>query len=251
MNYVDLLSEGFNKHVSVREKRPGVTKLIAPLFHEDGDMVDIFLEDRDNRIRVSDKGLSLMRLSYNFDIDTESKDRVFRRILNEGGVNEDNGDLFMEVLPEQIYPAVLHFGQIVAKITNMGLYRREVITNLFYEMLRDKIFANLASFSPKENVAPIEVREELVVDYVLDTPKTPIYLFGVRERESSKLRLTAVSCLEFQKLKIPFRSVVIHQDFSSLTKTDQRIITNAADKQFTSLSEFTAAGRDAIDRLAA
>lgn len=251
MNYVELLSEGFNSHVTARVKRPGITKLIVPLFHEDGDMVDIFLEERDGRIRISDKGLSLMRLSYTFDINTEGKERIFRRILNESRVNEVDGDLFMEVQADQLYPAVLHFGQTIAKITNMALYRREVIANLFYEMLHDKVFENLPGFHPRENVTPIETREELVVDYALESPQSSVYLFGVKERESSKLRLTAVACLEFQKLKLPFRSVVVHQDFSSLGKTDQRIITNAADKQFTSLDEFEATGREAIERLAA
>jgi hypothetical protein len=80
---------------------------------------------------------------------------------------------------------------------------------------------------------------------------TPVYLFGIRERDTAKLRLTAVSCLEFQKAKLPFRSVVVHQDFDSLSKTDRQIITNAVDKQFTCLDEFTASGREAIERLAA
>lgn len=253
MNYVDLLSSGFNSHVGVREKRPGVMKLIVPIFHEDGDMVDIFLEELpDGRVRVSDRGLSLMRLSYGFDLDTENKDRIFKRILNENHIQEDRGNLFVDVPPQHLYPAVLNFGQAVAKISNMGLYRREVIANLFYELLHDKVEERLGDFSPREDVSPLPQREELVVDYALrEDSKTPIYLFGVREKETPKLRLTAVACLEFQKAKLPFRSVVIHQDFESLSKTDRQIITNAVDKQFTSLDEFASSGREAIERLAA
>jgi len=251
MNYVQLLSSGFNGHIDVREKRPGVTKLIVPMFHEDGDMVDIFLEELpDGRVRVSDRGLSLMRLSYDIDIDTENKERIFKRILDENRILEDNGNLFADVKPEQLYPAVLNFGQTVARIANMALYRREVIANLFYEMLRDRVESRLGEFSPREDIIPIPQREELVVDYALDR-QFPIYLFGVRERDTAKLRLTAVSCLEFQKAKLPFRSVVVHQDFDSLSKTDRQIITNAVDKQFTSLDEFDASGREAIERLAA
>lgn len=251
MNYVQLLSSGFNGHVDVREKRLGVMKLIVPLFHEDGDMVDIFLEDLpDGRVRISDKGLSLMRLSYGFDIDTENKERIFKRILEESRVFEDNGNLFVDVKPDQLYPAVLNFGQVVAKVSNMALYRREVIANLFYEMLRDKVESCFGEFTPREDVIPISEREELVVDYALDR-NTPIYLFGIRERDTAKLRLTAVSCLEFQKAKLPFRSVVVHQNFDTLSKTDRQIITNAVDKQFTSLDEFDATGHDAIERLAA
>lgn len=252
MSYIERLRQGFNEHVSLREKRPGIQKVVAPLFHEDGDMVDIFIEALgDDRVRVSDKGLSLMRLSYSYELDTQNKERIFRRILNENRINEDNGMLFLDVLEDQIYPAVLHFSQTVAKVTSMALYRREVIASLFYETLHESVFERLADWTPRENVIPFPQRAELVVDFALDTPKTPIFLFGVKERDTSKLRLAAVSCLEFQRAKVPFRSVVVHQDFAALSKTDQNIITNAADKQFTSLDEFAATGRQAIERLAA
>jgi hypothetical protein len=215
-------------------------------------MVDIFIESLDDgRVRVSDKGLSLMRLSYSYELDTPNKERIFRRILNENHVDEDQGMLFIDVSEDQIYPAVLHFGQTIAKVSNMALYRREVIANLFYEILQEKVFEGLAELKPRENVIPFPQRPELVVDFALQTPKTPIFLFGVKERDTSKLRLAAVSCLEFQRANLPFRSVVVHQDFAALSKTDQNIITNAADKQFTSLDEFAATGRQAIERLAA
>jgi hypothetical protein len=117
-------------------------------------------------------------------------------------------------------------------------------------MLHEKVEERFADFSPLQDVAPLPQREELVVDYAFDRA-TPIYLFGVKERESPKLRLTAVACLEFQKAKLRFRSVVVHQDFENLSKTDRQIITNAVDKQFTSLDEFESSGREAIERLAA
>ena len=251
-DYMKLLGNGFNNHVATREKRPGVTKLIAPLFHEDGDMLDIFLEELDDdRIRVSDKGLSLMRLSYSFDIDTPNKDRIFRQILVENKIEEDEGNIYFDVEKKNIYPAVLHFGQTVAKVTNMSLYRREVISNLFYEQLQEEVLEKFARFNPVENFCPIEEREDLVVDFALTKTKTPIFLFGVKERDSAKLRLSALSCIEFQRSEVPFRSVIIHQEFSSQTKRDQSIVTNAADKQFTSISDFNSNGIRTIERLAA
>ena len=108
MNAVELLREQFNSHVDVREKRPGVLQLIAPLFHEDGDMMDIFLDVPKNgtvapvpKIRVSDHGLTIMRLSYTFEIDTPNKERIFHRILAENGITEENGELIRQFLNAQ------------------------------------------------------------------------------------------------------------------------------------------------------
>jgi hypothetical protein len=41
---LERLKRDFNAHIGFREKRPGVVQVIAPLFHEDGDMIDIFLD---------------------------------------------------------------------------------------------------------------------------------------------------------------------------------------------------------------
>jgi len=45
--------------VAFRERRPGVIQVLAPLFHEDGGMLDIFLDEARNgtsKLRVSDRG---------------------------------------------------------------------------------------------------------------------------------------------------------------------------------------------------
>jgi Domain of unknown function DUF1828 len=86
---LDLLKQQFNGHVAFRERRPGVLQVLAPLFHEDGDMVDIFLDEPVNgsgKVRIGDHGLTLMRLTYTYDLDTENKQRIFNRILSESRI---------------------------------------------------------------------------------------------------------------------------------------------------------------------
>lgn len=59
MTGLKLLKQQFNGHVAFRERRPGVVQVMAPLFHEDGDMVDIFLDEARNgtsKLRISDRG---------------------------------------------------------------------------------------------------------------------------------------------------------------------------------------------------
>lgn len=242
MNILDHLRSGFNSHIAFREKRPGVVQVIAPLFHEDGDMVDIFLDLPQNPsepIRISDHGMTLMRLSYTYDIDTPSKRKVFGRIISENEVCEDQGRLFLEARPESLYPALLQFAQTVAKVSNMQAFKREVIQNLFYEMLGDFIQSTLGRYNPRQNHLPIESRDDLEVDWCFDVLPRPIFLYGVKD--NAKARLTTIACLEFQRNRIPFRSAVVHEDFENgLSRKDQTRITSAADKQFTSLDDFTA-----------
>lgn len=222
-----------------------MVQVLAPLFHEDGDMLDIFIDlptgPSSEPIRISDHGLTLMRLSYSYELDTPTKLRVFTKILAENGVSEDRGRLYLETTPEGVYPALLQFAQTVAKISNLQAFKREVVQNLFYEMLDDFIRSTLLRFRPEAHYIPIPDRDDLEVDWFFDVRPRPIYLYGVRD--NAKARLTALYCLEYQRNHIPFRSAVVHEDFESgLSRKDQARITSAVDKQFTSLADFKTNG---------
>lgn len=249
MDYLDLLKKQFNHQIAIREKRPGITQLIVPLYHEDGDMVDIFLENTSNNdkpIRVCDHGMTLMRLSYSFDIDTSNKERILQKILSENGVVEDNGKLFLEAKPESLYPSILQFAQTMAKVSNMELYRREMIESMFFQMLTGFVEEKLADFKPSSRILPLSDRDDLEVDFKFDVTPRPIFLFGVRD--NSQARLTTISCLEFQRAKVPFKSCVVHRDFDSLFRKDRMRITSAVDKQFVSYEDFQDNGKSFLER---
>lgn len=240
MNYLDQLQKEFNNRVTFREKRPGIVQLVAPLYHEDGDMMDIFLEtvvlpNGQSSIRICDYGMTLMRLSYNFDVDTPNKERILERILVENQVTESNGNLCMEANPDALYPAVMQFAQTCAKVSSMRLYKREVIQSLFYEMLEEYIQSKLSKFHPEAKVLPLPNRDDLEADYRFDLP-VPILLFAVKD--AAKARLTAISCLEFQRAAVRFKSFVVHEDFDDLARKDRSRITSVSDKQFISLEDF-------------
>jgi hypothetical protein len=249
MDYLDLLQSQFNHRVSLREKRPGIVQLVAPLYHEDGDMVDIFLDlpkNGQDKIRVSDYGMTLMRLSYSFELDTPNKERIFQKILAENQVNEENGALYMETEPQSLYPTILQFAQTVARVSNMRLYKREVIENLFYEMINEFVLNQLKRFNPQPKVFPLPERDDLEVDYRFDVAMHTIFLFAVKD--ISKARLTTIACLEFQRAKLPSKNLVVHQDFEALPRKDRNRITSAADKQFISLDDFRQNALQVLER---
>jgi len=251
MDYLDMLRSQFNNRVRLTEKRPNVLQLEAPLYHEDGDMIDIFIELPKNggKIRVCDFGMTLMRLSYSFNIDTPNKERIFNRILSENQVTETEGNLCLETGPDSLYPAILQFAQVVSKVSNMQLYRREIAQSMFYEMLQEFTEEHLGIYAPVPHVLPIPERDELEVDWQFTLPTAkPVYMFGVKDY--ARARLVTISCLEFQRAHLQFTSMVIHEDFESLPKKDQSRITSAVDKQFISLGDFKENGAGYLERAA-
>ncbi len=246
--YLSLLKEQFNNRVGFVEKRPGTMKLVAPFYHEDGDMLDVFYEASpiNGKIRITDHGMSLMHLSYTYDIDTRNKERIFHNIVSESGLDEERGTIYIDVNPDQLYQATLQFTQVVAKVSSMRQFGREVIRSMFYEMLGEFIISELSTYKPIPDFQPMPTRDDLEVDYSFEIGSKPIYLFGVRG--VAKARLAAICCLEFQQAEIPFRSIVVHEEFEGLPQKDQSRLTSAADKQFVSLEDFKKNGEPFILR---
>jgi Domain of unknown function DUF1828 len=121
MDYRHLLIESFCQNVSTQEKSSGITKLSIPVFHDDGDMMDIFLQDvGQGKIRISDEGLTLIRLSRDFDMDIDNKNNKFLQILLENKVQNEGGNLFIDVDPDALYAGVMHFSQVIRKISSLS-----------------------------------------------------------------------------------------------------------------------------------
>lgn len=247
MSALETLKDQFNQRLQLVDKRPGISQLMVPLFHEDGDMVDIFLEGLGgDRVRICDYGMTLMRLSYEYEVDTPNKQRILAKILSENGLKEEDGNLYLEAAPNQLYPAVMQFAQGVAKVGSMRNFKREIIASLFYDLLEEFTLTQLQDFRPQKAFLPLPDRDDLEVDYRFPINGTSLYLFGVKD--ASKARLTTISCLEFIRHKLPFRSIVVHEDFDALPRKDRSRLTSACDKQFTSLDDFRSSARPFLER---
>jgi hypothetical protein len=152
-------------------------------------------------------------------------------------VSEQDGRLYVDTEPERLYPAVLQFAQAVARISSMQYFKREAIQSLFYDQLAEIVEERLGEFNPRAHVMPIPDHDEYEVDYEFQAGPRPLYLFGVKDNDKS--RLATISCLEFQRRRLSFKSVMVHQDFEGgLSRRDRTRITSAADKQFPSLDDF-------------
>ncbi len=238
MKLLQSLKADFNNRIGFRQRRPGVFQVLAPMFHEDGDMIDMFIDlpRGTEPLRVSDHGLTLMRLSYNCDVETPSRRKVLDRILSESGVSDDRGRLYIETTPEGLYPSLLQLFQTIAKVSNISAFNKEVVKNLFFETLGDFVTSTLSKYKPIADFLPMPDRNEWEVDWCFPMHPRKLFLFGVTGKE--RAHLAALTCLELQRSQISFRSIVVHDDFDSLEKKTKARITNVADKQFVSLPDF-------------
>ncbi|MFA5728331.1 MAG: DUF1828 domain-containing protein [Candidatus Neomarinimicrobiota bacterium] len=238
MSIQEEITRYLNPNFGLIEKRVGIFQLIAPFYHEDGDMVEIYLEPLNqlNRVKISDFGMTIMRLSYSFDVDTPNKEKIFNRIIDSNQLSIRDGELYLETDVNSLQNSIFQFAQTIGKISNMALYQREVIQNLFFEMLDQYVDENLSNYYPQKNFYPIPGHDEYMVDYCFNHSQRPIYLFGVNSQ--SNARLVTISCLKFLQEKMPFKSVVVLESIDVMSRKDIARLMSVADKQFPDLDDF-------------
>ena len=246
----NILQQRVATPVEFYERRPGSYQLIFPIFHEDGDMVDIYLQESplgNGHFRVCDFGMTLMRLSYTYEIDTDNKSRAFESILANNGVGIEDGNLFIDVDRESLYEGVLQFAGCVQKVCNMRFWQRETISSAFYDDLEAWITGNMRQYEPEPGVFPLPDYPNSV-DWFLRHKNRHFYVFGVQSNDKAKN--VAISLLEFHKAKLPFISLVVHHDIDSLGRREQLYLTRNADTQYPALSDFREKAAEDIVRLA-
>lgn len=244
MTIQESLRGAFGKNSGLEQVQANVYRLYAPFFHEDGDMYSIYLEVRDNGIIIRDFGNTLMRVSYTFDISTPKKQSILHNIVKSNLGELDDGELLIHTNTNDAEEAIYQYAQLVAKVSNIEILSRETIKSMFYDYLNEFVMTQLREYEVKKHVFPTS-DHELEVDYEIPGSK-PIYLFGVNG--DAKASKAVISCLTFQKQNLPFRSVIVHEDLNALTGFNRRQITNVADKQFYTLSDFQEQGKSYLDR---
>ena len=221
----------------LREKRPGTFQLIAPIFHDDGDMVSIYLEKvNDDTIRICDHGMSLMRLSYLFDIDSDRKKKVLNDIIANRG---ESGSIEMIVSNGNLFSGIMSYSQLVSEVCNMEILSREVVSNLFYDYLGESVelireTKNLAYIKDYQ----VPGQSEMNVDYAFlgDGKTRPVYLFGVKD--TNKAQRTAINCLNLTLNGIPHRSVSVFENIDDITTFARNALINASGKVYSDLVSF-------------
>ncbi|MGD9730731.1 MAG: DUF1828 domain-containing protein [Desulfamplus sp.] len=250
-NLLNLIKNSFQGKIDFYQRRKEIAQIIIPVFHEDGDMVDIFImnsPDKDN-VRILDCGMTLMKLSYTYEINSVSKEKILNTILNQNGVSNEEGSLYIDIPYNMLYQGIMQFIGCQQKILTMRLWQREIIKSLFFEKLDYFIESELKYFSPKKSVIPLKDYPIIDVDYSFQFSKKPFYLFGVNNKDKAKN--SAIALLEFQKAKLPFISMIVHENIEELPKREQIYLTQNADKQFPTLELFEQTAVATFERMAA
>ncbi|HRL20325.1 MAG TPA: DUF1828 domain-containing protein [Alcaligenes sp.] len=225
------LCHAFCNHVEVAAHSPDEAVIHLPMTARDGDYLSAYVQTSGGGWRISDKGITMMRLSYEHDLDrllVGARERLYQTVLKETGLQDEDGELFLYVPANALINGLFALAQGIIRIEDMGLWTRTRIESAFYEDLRHII----ESFVPQElrvetySVPEVPDAAHYPVDYLIKTPGKPLYLFGVLNRD--KARLATIILQHLSRHAPPFDSMVVYADMDDIPKPDVRRLIAAA-----------------------
>ena len=234
------LCERLCANVRVHKRDDDVLMLDTPFTFPDGDHYPIYLaETPTGGVRLSDRGHTLMHLSYEHDVDSfydGARASLREQIVRECGIEEIDGVFTVEAPPDRIADVLFKFGQALTKIYDLTFLSRERVASTFYEDLNTILVRIVAEDKIETDYVHPDVPngEIYPVDYRLEgRDGVPVFLYGVPNKD--KARLTTIILSHFLRHHLSFESVIVFEDQQAVPRLDVARLTNVAGTAVASL----------------
>lgn len=259
MNLQDIqktLCSSMCAEVKVEKLQGDLLSIQTPFYFADGDAYAIHLKTLPaGGFRISDSGLTLMHLSYEFDLDKlkdGARARRFERTLNEVGVQFRDGELYIDVRGDALGEGVFRFGQAITQIHDISFLNRVQVENTFYDDLYDNLKSIVGEEHIEKNylIKDLPQAENYPVDFYIHTKNSlPLYLFGVPGRDKARLATIILQHLIAEKLK--FNSMIVFQNMAEIGSKDIGRLMNAANDMVASVDSEQDLSRKILQRVGA
>ena len=239
------------------ERRPDDALMLRTHFRfPDGDGFPICLSEAPaGGLRLSDRGHTLMHLSYEHDIDRfmdGTRGMLLERIVGESEMQRDGGAFFLDTAPERLPEAVFRFGQALTRVYDLTLLSRSNVGSTFYDDLAD-LLSRLVDESKLERDYEPEGApnaRNYPVDFRIEGKAgVPVFLYGVPNRD--KARLTTIMLSYFRLHSISFESILVFEDQAEIPRRDLARLSDVGGDMVSSLASHEDLDRKLRMRMAA
>ena len=250
-----LLCERLCADVQVTTRPDGALMLRTHFEFPDGDRFPIHVSETGvGGVRLSDRGHTLMHISYDHDVDAfldGTRGQMLERIVGETGVDRDGGVFHLDTSIERLPEAIFRFGQALTRIHDLTFLSRSRVKSTFYDDLAEL----LKSLIDEDKMQVDYLLEELPnpeayrVDYRIEGRfDIPLFLYGVPNRD--KARLTTIMLSHFHRHGLRFESMLVFEDQSEIPRLDLARLSDVGGEMISSLESSADLGRKLLKRIA-
>lgn len=218
------LCEQFCADVRLVQRPDGELMIRAGFEFPDGDRYPIHVSGVPGGIRLSDKGHTVMRISYDHDIDAflrGSRGLLVERILDEEGIERTGWVFHLDATTDRLPDAVFRFGRALTRVYDLTLHSRSRTASTFYSDLADLILqiADETRVQQDHLLPDIPNAEAYPVDYRMEGRNgSQVFLYGVPNRD--KARLTTIMLSHFHRHHLDFDSILVFNNLAEIPRMD-------------------------------
>lgn len=240
MNF-ELIEKEFKSKIceEINLSQEGVNRFIVfnPFMFDDGDHLVVLLKSKDGKWLFTDEGHTFMHVSYDdIDIDKGTRKKIIDNVLSGYGIKNQEGELIAEIYNSQFGDALYSYLQGLIKITDISYLTRERVRSTFMEDLKafieEKVPSDRLIFDYYDKQHDPDAK--YMVDCRINGMKRPLLLFGIPTDD--KCRDVTITCLQFEKFNVPFRSMAIFEDQETVNRKVLARFSDICDKQFSTLA---------------
>ena len=223
------------------ERHPDGELLLAAEFEfPDGDRYPIYLSETPGGVRLSDRGDTLMRISYDHDIDAflaGSRGLLVERILGEERVGQNGGVFYLDTPTDRLSDAVFRYGRALTRIYDLTLHSRSRAASTFYGDLADLILQTVDEDRIHRDYALPDLPnpDRYPIDYRFEGKNGgQVFLYGVPNRD--KARLTTIILSHFHRNHLDFDSILVFSDQAEIPRMDLARLSDVGGDMVSSLA---------------
>lgn len=244
--YVDNL-----KQINCVNVAPSRDQIITSFRHPDGDPMEIYSlpsDLGDEYLKLTDCGMTLMRLSYTEKITDGVLDNA-NKIVNDYRLNFDQGSISVDAPKAALNSYLSTFAMTISRVMALSSISTKRSMNTFYEDIDAFIMKSLTQYSPEKDYKPITSRDDVSVDYLLRTEMAHrlIFLYPVRDIKKANDVWGRINF--FLNNGVEFRSLILYDDSNELPRREFNRLTLEGDKLLRA-EDFKSSSERIIERLA-
>ena len=227
------LCEVLCANVRLTTRPDGALMLRTHFEFPDGDRFPIHVSEAGvGGVRLSDRGHTLMHISYEHDVDAfldGTRGQLLERIVGEMGVERAGGAFCLDTSIERLPEAVFLFGQALTRVYDLTFLSRSRVKSTFYDDLS-------------------ELLKSLIDEEIEGKFDTPLFLYGIPNRD--KARLTTIMLSHFHRHSLRFESILVFEDQSEIPRLDLARLSDVGGEMISSLESRTDLDRKLLKRVA-
>ena len=249
-----LLCERLCEDVRVDPRPDGELMLRTHFEFPDGDRYPIHLsEAASGGFRLSDRGHTLMHISYEHDVDSfvdGTRGMLLERIMSESGLQWDGGAFCFDTSAERLPEAVFQFGQALTRIYDLTFLSRSNVGSTFYDDLATILFRSVDEAKIQPDYQPeVPNAQAYPVDYRIEGEnEVPLFLYGVPNRD--KARLATIMLSYFHRHEIEFESILVFENQTEIPRLDLARLSDVGGDMISSLESHDDFNRKLLRRVA-